>query len=89
MAESEGIRFLAVKISSVKFFIEEFCVTFSLASDASDDPEDYLILTREVTDENSGDPMDEPWWDMQVDEIGPINTLEQYRWNDEGALTGC
>ena len=75
MHEISESKVINLNVKSVVFFMEDFCATLSFASDNTDTPGEYLILTREITNEDSGNAVDDPEWEMQLSSEDDISNL--------------
>ena len=68
-----------LKILKVTTYIEDYCCVVSFASDDSPNPDYYLILTRQSSKINGGEPIEDFEWDMFIDYSGDINLLTGYK----------
>ncbi|MCA5005215.1 hypothetical protein [Sphingobacterium bovistauri] len=72
-----------LKIEKVVTYIEDYCCVVSFASDSSNNPESYLILTRQSSEMEGGKPLENFEWDLQIDYDGEITTLTSYVYEND------
>ncbi len=78
IASMTEIDSVYLNIESVVFFIEDYCAVLSFASDKSETPSSYLILTRPTSKIEGGDPEEEHEWRLSIDYKEEINQLNSY-----------
>lgn len=73
-----------LNIVKVVTYIEDYGCVVSFASNSSDNPESYLILTRQSSEITGGYPIDDFEWNLQMEHDGKITALTSYVYeNDE------
>lgn len=79
----KNTRTKTLNIERVVTYLEDYCCVVSFASDSSDNPESYLILTRQSSEITDGDPIDDFEWNLHIDYDEEIIALTSYVYEND------
>ncbi|TCM66403.1 hypothetical protein EC844_1133 [Acinetobacter calcoaceticus] len=72
------IKKVNLEIKKICHYIEDYCCVVTFASDDTVDPKCYLILTRQSTEFNGGDPVEDFEWQLVMADHTEVHELTGY-----------